>query len=909
MKKLITLLAAFFFSGIMLAQNSVTGVVIDADLGTGLPGASVVVQGSSVGVSTDFNGQFTINAKEGSTLIISYLGYETNEVQVSDALSLGTIALVPGADVLSGVTVFGTIDLAKDRETPVASSTLTGSEIVERVGNLELPQLLNSTPGVYSTMQGAFGDATVRLRGFRQENIAVLINGMPVNDMENGAVYWSNWAGLSDVSSAMQVQRGLGSAKLPIPSVGGTINVVTKSTELTEGGKVAATVGNDGYLKTVLNYNTGVSDSGHAFSAVFSRSAGDGYVDGTEFEGYTYFLGYGFRKPDGKHNLQFIVTGAPQVHGQRTTSYFNMATLEDYQKYGIKYNYNYGLRNGEGFNMRNNYYHKPIASLNWEHEINSRTSVSATVYGSLGRGGGSGDLGRNGSYGYFSSSDWRDQSNGYVLWDEIIKHNSGITANWSDGSSSSINSDPVTGLNIVNDESFSSSAGVTRRNGWIQRNSVNSHNWFGAIGNIKSKLNDYLTLDVGFDSRFYKGLHYRSLRDRLGSDGYRDGRYADYPGGKIVTKTYEWPIGDVWQVFKSTDDEEKMDRNNNGIIDYFGLYFQLEYVKDNLSVFVQGSGSTKGYEREDFYLYETGNPLQYSEKVNLEGGTIKVGANLNLSAKSNIFGNVGYFSKQPNLYAVFQNFDQIATPKDELFNEKIFGLEMGYGYRSTDLDFNVNLYRTAWTDRFLFSSVRINGEQGIANFSGVEQVHTGIEIDGVWDVSPFVQLTGMLTLGDYAYAGNTTDDAVTTEESNVSIGSATLYLDDAKVGDTAHTTAYLDLTIRPSDRFMFNFDLFAADNLYGSVNAEDFDEPGVENMKLPAYQVFGAGASYRFPIGEDQVSIRLNINNLFDEEYYQESRNNYLATDSTTNYKGINVRNRVIPGWGRTWNLGFTYRF
>ena len=279
------------------------------------------------------------------------------------------------------------------------------------------------------------------------------------------------------------------------------------------------------------------------------------------------------------------------------------------------------------------------------------------------------------------------------------------------------------------------------------------------------------------------------------------------------------------------------------------------------------------------------------------------------SAKSNIFGNVGYFSKQPNLYAVFQNFDQIATPKDELFNEKIFGLEMGYGYRSTDLDFNVNLYRTAWTDRFLFSSVRINGEQGIANFSGVEQVHTGIEIDGVWDVSPFVQLTGMLTLGDYAYAGNTTDDAVTTEESNVSIGSATLYLDDAKVGDTAHTTAYLDLTIRPSDRFMFNFDLFAADNLYGSVNAEDFDEPGVENMKLPAYQVFGAGASYRFPIGEDQVSIRLNINNLFDEEYYQESRNNYLATDSTTNYKGINVRNRVIPGWGRTWNLGFTYRF
>lgn len=68
----------------------------------------------------------------------------------------------------------------------------------------------------------------------------------------------------------------------------------------------------------------------------------------------------------------------------------------------------------------------------------------------------------------------------------------------------------------------------------------------------------------------------------------------------------------------------KIDRNNNGIIDYFGVYFQLEYAVDNLSVFVQGSGSSKGFQREEFYLYKTGDPLQYSEKVNIAGGTIKV---------------------------------------------------------------------------------------------------------------------------------------------------------------------------------------------------------------------------------------------------------------------------------------------
>ena len=271
--------AAILISGIGFAQNTVTGTVVDSEVGSGLPGASIVVQGTSVGVSSDFNGDFSISAESGAVLVISYIGYESAEVSV-DGANIGVIELSPAANALAGVTVFSTIDIAKDRETPVAASTLNAEEIIERVGNLELPQLLNSTPGIYSTMQGAFGDARVRLRGFQQENIAVLINGMPVNDMENGAVYWSNWAGLSDVTSAMQVQRGLGSAKLPIPSVGGTINIVTKSTDLAEGGKISATVGNDGYMKTVMTYNTGVSDSGHAFSASFSRTAGDGYVDG-----------------------------------------------------------------------------------------------------------------------------------------------------------------------------------------------------------------------------------------------------------------------------------------------------------------------------------------------------------------------------------------------------------------------------------------------------------------------------------------------------------------------------------------------------------------------------------------------------------------------------------------------------
>ena len=121
--------------------------------------------------------------------------------------------------VLRGVT-----DVAKDRKTPVAVSTVKAAQIVERLGNQEFPEILKTTPSVYATRGGGgLGDGRLNIRGFDTKNTAVMVNGMPVNDMEGGTVYWSNWQGLSDVTSFMQIQRGLGSSKLAIASVGGPL--------------------------------------------------------------------------------------------------------------------------------------------------------------------------------------------------------------------------------------------------------------------------------------------------------------------------------------------------------------------------------------------------------------------------------------------------------------------------------------------------------------------------------------------------------------------------------------------------------------------------------------------------------------------------------------------------------------
>ena len=129
------------------------------------------------------------------------------------------VALEADLNVLGEVVVSsGVIDVAKVRETPVAVSTISPSEIALKVGNQEFPEIMNKTPGVYATKQGGgYGDSRISLRGFDQRNTSFLINGQPVNDMENGWVYWSNWQGLTDVASGIQLQRGLGASKLAVP--------------------------------------------------------------------------------------------------------------------------------------------------------------------------------------------------------------------------------------------------------------------------------------------------------------------------------------------------------------------------------------------------------------------------------------------------------------------------------------------------------------------------------------------------------------------------------------------------------------------------------------------------------------------------------------------------------------------
>lgn len=927
----------------VFSQGKITGTITDGS--SSLPGANAAIKGSTDASSSDFDGKFTITTSVASgEIVISYLGYDSKTVKFSvskgGTTNLGTIVLTSNSNQLDEIVIKSTIvDIAKDRKTPVAVSTIKAAEIQAKLGTQEFPEILRNTPSVYATKgSGGYGDSRINIRGFDQKNIAVMVNGMPINDMEGGTVYWSNWAGLADVTSAMQVQRGLGSSKLAVSSVGGTINIVTKASDMKEGGSFSSGFGNANYLKLQGSYNTGKLENGLSASVLLSQTRGDGYINGTEFEGTNYYVALGYATKNNKHDFQFTVTGAPQWHNQRSSN----ISIETYQKYGTaenpntRYNADAGYLNGESYNIRKNYYHKPIAALNWDYKINETTKLSSVLYASMGRGAGAGASGGIRGKVYSDATAFRT-ANGLVDYDKIVAYNSGqsVYINGFTGLQTRKQVTTPDGLRYQNTFSSGSNANTpaaasSGTSGISQTASINSHDWFGAVINLNKKLSNTLTLDFGIDARTYKGYHFTVLNDLLGGDEFYDTSIKSLqPGGRHITTTYATDV--QWNPFKKVD-YEKISFNSTGNVRWYGAFTQLEYSKDNLTAFIQGAISQQGYKREDNFVYDpaTQPELASTPYKNILGGNVKGGANYNINEKNNVYVNAGYYSKQPFFNAVYPNNKSTLNPN--LTNEKIIGFEAGYGFRSRYFNATVNVYNTTWNDRYLKgralpTSPEFPSNTTYTEYIGLDEVHSGIEFEANSNITEKLKVNAMFSYGIWEYKGNATVNAYL-QADNTPIPAytgLTVYMDKVKVGDAAQVTASLGASYEVLTRVTLDANYNFNDKLYAGISPIDFSSPTNKGaLELPSYGILDAGFSYKMLLGKDKdksMNFRLNVNNVLDKLYIAESRTNTFASDFVNGkdgntfaqagktFDGVATSNQVYFGFGRTWNFTLSYNF
>ncbi len=800
-------------------QGTLTGRVVDKTSRESIPEASIHNQGS-LGTITDNKGEFSIELTEGLHLLhISSVGYAALSLEVDvirdSTINLGFIELNPYIIGLEEVNIISS--MAESRKTPVAVSAISAKQIETELGDQPLPNATKMTPGAYPTRTGGgSGDAAINIRGFKQDNIALLLNGIPVSSVENGLVYWNNWLGLADATQHIQIQRGLGASKVALNSVGGTINIITRTTEESRGGTMRFSATSYGNLKFSFSYSTGKLKNGLAITFLGSRLHGSSYVDATYVDAWGYFLSVS-KQFNQKHKLVFIGLGNPEKHGQR--NFF--LTQEETDQHGVKFNKDWGSYNGKINNSSENFYHKPHFSLNHYWNITKKTFLATSVYFSLGHGGG------KWSDSFMTDKqiwDYRNPSQ-QIDWDAIYQnnYNNDDTAYLSSGK-------PVTGWSYN-----------------VQTDFLADHIWTGIMSTLEHELGNNFKLMLGVHYRYFKSSLKQKVRDLLGGQYYID--------------DYSWAIDGVAgrEEIRHVGDVVKV--NNGAIINFGNLFGQVEYTDHHISAFIAGSLNKSWFQRYDHYNYAT-DP--FSEVVTMDGWDVKAGVNFNINEFNNIYLNWGYFSRVPYFKYVFGNFTN--EPSSMLQNEKIRTAEVGYGFHNRVTKLLLNAYYTYWEDRSLLAN-EYNQFLLPVMIRGLDAQHIGIELEVHQQVAKGLKLGGLVSLGDWKWKNNVAVEVFNRD--NVVVDTVAFFADGLYVGDAPMIQVGLCGTYVFLEQFEVTVNWLYYDKLYANSNPVLRNDPDdrSQSFRMPSYHVVDLHMGFNFELFKSPAILHFSCYNLLNSRH------------------------------------------
>ena len=880
------LMVSLMMVGGLFAQ-SVTGLVTDADTNP-LSGANVVVDGTEMGTVASETGFYSIKLDPGTyTVTVTFIGYssQSQEVVMGEEDVKVDFALAIDAITMSALEVLAS---RADEKTPVAYTTVGKEELEFRLGSQDVPMALNTTPSVYATQQGGgAGDARINVRGFNQRNVAVMINGVPQNDMENGWVYWSNWDGVADAAQSIQLQRGLSAVNLATPSIGGTMNIITNPASAEKGGKFKQEGGAGSFLKSTFNYNTGLMMGDKlALSGTIVRKTGDGIIDATWTDAWAYYMGASFQAND-KNRFELYAIGAPQRHGQNLYKQ-NIATYSqelagdidgydesayaegakfqteggrtfnqnwgpvssDYK--GKQYWYMYGVgglfgggnqdRYNSGFlNERENFFHKPLVNLNHFMTINDKPRLSSVLYWSGGSGGGTGTYGSSFRKPAVDGEKWYRSSPWGWDWDAAI----------------ATNSDRV-------DTDFHA---TENRSKGILRNSINRQDTYGLISKLNYEVSDELELQVGLDWRTAGIEHAREVRDLLGGDYYVD--YADdnAPDGKVVR------LGD------------EIAYHNSTTVDWIGGFVQGNYTKDKLNVYGMGGLSSIKYSYQDHFT--VANEVVKADAISTF--QIKGGAMYDVDDNVSVFANTGYVEKPPIMDNVIYYDGTVASDPS---NEAFISSEAGVNFSSDNFAVKVSAYNTDWKDRNLTKAVTTgqgsSGDTDVIFLSGINQKHQGLEVEGSMQLNDMIRLNGAVSFGKWKFdgdaAGNYQENEYNADGQVVGLKTTpyTYALDGLMVGDQPQTAYVVGAELTPIKGLRLSGIFKMYDNNYSdwSPNAREYDGSDADADReqvwmAPAYNRLDLHGSYKLPkIGGLDMSLTGHVFNALDALYVQDAVDN-----------------------------------
>ncbi len=803
------------------------------------------------------------------------------------------------------------------------SSDMSGNNLQSQ----DVSSLLGSSRDIFMmAVPMHFIAARFRYRGYNMDNMTVMMNGVRLNSLATGMAGWSSWGGMNDVIRYMDQKTGLGSSRSTFGDVGGYFNLNVFASTFRKGLRVSYSQGNRIFQeRATITYSTGLLKNGWAFSASGTgRWAQKGYVPGTSFQGYGYYLGAD-KKFNDKHLLSFVGFGAPitqtrasyetnEAYALTNTNQSN--SLLDNVKNAISnshagnnhYNSYWGYQNGQIRSAKTSTTNVPTAIVTEVWKINDYSKLTTSLFYSFGRT----SISNLNYYGvpppapdYYK---YMPSYYGPTSSDADPGQFAALTQAWQNGAVNPV-SGLLTGqidwggmyninynnLNTVKNVDGVQGANYTgKRSLYIledQRQDVSSKG-FNAIYNTKLKNDVYVT--GGINGTISNTRYYKVMDDLLGGDYWLDlNQFASSlsPNPNVM----QYNINDPNKLIRKGD-VFGYDYNIN--VQRYETWGQVEKSFSKFDVYASATISNTSFFRDGHMvngLFPTstggeGSSGGNSKTLDFLNYGVKTGITYKINGHNYITVNGAFITKPPQPSYSFVSPRSRNDVIPGVGSEKILTGDVTYNIRYAWLKGRITYYYSqinnqVWQRSYFDDVYKTNVNYFMTNLN---QLNQGLEVGLEGTVKKQIAIVGALAYGSYMYTNRPMATISADNTAALLARDRVVYFNNYHVGGTPEVAGSIGVRYN-SKKYWYAglyYNYFA--NNYVTINPDRrtaealakyiSTDPQVDKIttqeKLPdAYTVdFMAGKSFRFKnkTGLNLTMMIQNLTNNIFKNYGQE---------------------------------------
>ena len=694
----------------------------------------------------------------------------------------------PAASMAQPDTSNAAVDTVEIRITQVFS--LTQDDLDNGTTSLDVSGLLQSSRDVFTNMAGYnLGQARFRIRGLDGENSIVSINGIFMNDLETGWAPFSQWGGLNDVTRWMEIRTGVSASPYGFGGIGGWSNIDTRASGIRKGLRASYAISDRSYRNRLMaTYATGMTKKGWALAMSAShRWAEEGYVEGTFFYATSYFLS-AEKKLNDKHSIGFTGFGVNLQQGRQ-----GLAVQEIYDLTGTHYyNPNWGLQDGQKRNARVSHDHKPVLMLTHYFTPDSATTWATSLYYSFGRDGLS-------NLNWYDARDPRPDYYRYLpsyYTDTDPANAADLTNAWmNDVNTSQINWDQLYFANRKNLYTMHDVDGIAgndrtgNRSKYVVEELRNDPSRLGINSVITRTLDARNTVTLGLTAQSQRTENYRSMQDLLGGDFWVDvDQFAeqDFVDNSQAQSDLNSPNNVIEEGDRFGFDYDITIRTAN-------VFGQLEHKGRKWDTYAGITLGTTSFWRTGNFrngLFPT-NSYGDSEKQAFVNFGVKAGALYKISGRHYVGVNAAYLTRPPVVRAAYLS----PRTRDEVVNgltdETVYSGDVNYHIRAPKVKLRATAFYAAIKDQVWARSFYHDEFRTFINYTmtGVDNVHTGVELGAEVRPTATIILSGAFTTGQYLYDSRPIA-RITRDNSNVLLAEDRLvFLKNYRIGGMPQTAA------------------------------------------------------------------------------------------------------------------------